>query len=131
MRLLRWIVRVTAFRLALWIGVVTAVVHPLAPQDVISQNPVISRLGPLLYDAKFVLRAPMQVTDAEKRAKHVVIAAGDEKTIAAFGRWPWDRADVHARLIDRLVADGAAAVAFDASFSDEVKTRGLPELRAL
>ena len=42
----------------------------------------------------------------------VVIAAIDPKSLAALGQWPWPRA-VHARLLDRLTADGARAVGLD------------------
>src|SRR5207253_4172693 len=48
----------------------------------------------------------------------VVIAAVDEPAIAKFGRFPWDRRII-AGLIDKLNADGATAIGFDMSFSDE------------
>lgn len=48
----------------------------------------------------------------------VVIAAGDEKAIRAFGRWgTWDR-QIYAWMIENLVAAGADVVAFDMVFSD-------------
>jgi adenylate cyclase len=46
------------------------------------------------------------------RPRHVTIAAIDEKSLAALGRWPWSRS-VHARLAERLDAAGARVIAFD------------------
>ena len=67
-----------------------------------------------LLDFKFLLRGRVPV---EPR---VVIAAGDEKTIAAFGRWgTWDRGRF-GRVINNLVAAGADVIAFDMVFADPV-----------
>jgi adenylate cyclase len=54
-----------------------------------------------------------------ERAAHPAIAiiAVDEPSIDALGRWPWDR-DVHAKLIERLTAAGAKAIAFDVLFTE-------------
>ncbi len=49
---------------------------------------------------------------------HIVIIAVDEPSIKALGRWPWNR-DVHAKLIERLTAAGAKAIAFDILFTEE------------
>lgn len=46
----------------------------------------------------------------------VVIVAIDVESLEDFGAMPWDR-QIHARLVDRLRADGAGAVAFDIAFS--------------
>ena len=42
----------------------------------------------------------------------VLIAAIDQSSLDALGRWPWSRA-VHAAMLDRLTEGGAAAVADD------------------
>jgi len=47
----------------------------------------------------------------------IVIVAVDEPSIAALGRWPWDRV-VHARLIEKLVRAGAKVIAFDILFTE-------------
>ena len=46
----------------------------------------------------------------------VVLVDIDPKSINAIGTWPWSR-HIHAELIDRLVALGAAEIAFDVDFS--------------
>ncbi len=115
-RLLDWLTRINAFRLALAIGAVFAITHIVS----VSRGggvPLIERLNWLLYDSKFVLRGAIGPTEEAKAKKHVVIAAGDLKTIELFGRWPWDRR-VYAHIIDNLLADGAKVVAFDMTFAD-------------
>jgi adenylate cyclase len=47
----------------------------------------------------------------------VVVAAIDEKSLAAEGRWPWPRARI-AALVDALSRDGARVIGFDVVFSD-------------
>jgi adenylate cyclase len=46
------------------------------------------------------------------RPRHVTIAAIDEASLAALGRWPWSRS-VHARLAERLDQLGARVIAYD------------------
>ena len=65
-----------------------------------------------LLDLKFQWRGRIDVDPK------VVIAAGDEETIRAFGRWgTWDREN-YAFIINNLVAAGADVVAFDMVFAD-------------
>jgi adenylate cyclase len=47
----------------------------------------------------------------------VVVAAIDEKSLAAEGRWPWPRARI-AALVDAIARDGAKVIAFDVLFSE-------------
>ena len=47
----------------------------------------------------------------------VVIAAIDDQSIAALGRFPWSRS-VEARLVDALARDGAKVIGFDVFFSE-------------
>jgi adenylate cyclase len=51
----------------------------------------------------------------------VVIAAIDEKSLDAFGQWPWSRTTL-ARITDRLTELGAAAIAFDVIFAEPDRT---------
>jgi adenylate cyclase len=54
-------------------------------------------------------------------AAPVAIAAIDEKSLGAFGQWPWSRT-VLARVADRLTELGAAAIAFDVLFAEPDRT---------
>jgi adenylate cyclase len=47
----------------------------------------------------------------------VVIVAIDPGSLEALGRWPWPRA-THARLIDRLTADGVRGIGMDVTVSE-------------
>ncbi len=52
----------------------------------------------------------------------VAIAAIDEKSIQALGRWPWNRKHI-AAMIDSLNLAGTRVIAFDIVFSDEDRSR--------
>jgi adenylate cyclase len=47
----------------------------------------------------------------------VTIVDLDEKSLATLGQWPWPRTLV-ADLVDRLMAEGVAAIAFDIVFAE-------------
>lgn len=67
-----------------------------------------------LLDLKFRFRGRIPVDPK------VVIAAGDEKTIALFGRWgTWDR-ERYGVIIKNLIAADAGVVSFDMVLSDPV-----------
>ncbi|MBL8436316.1 MAG: CHASE2 domain-containing protein, partial [Zoogloea sp.] len=72
----------------------------------------LERLDLLLYDAIEPLVAPAPAAESQ-----AVIVAIDERSIAALGRWPWDR-DVHGRLLDRLGEAGVAAVGMSILFTE-------------
>jgi PAS domain S-box-containing protein len=63
-----------------------------------------------------------QWSDARQRlltrsaTSEIVIVAIDASSLQRIGIWPWPR-DLHARVLDRLVAAGARIVAFDVDFS--------------
>ena len=65
-----------------------------------------------LYDLHFKLRGTQPQT-----AERIVIAAIDEKSLAALGRWPWPRS-LMADLIRKLSADGAKVIAVDILLSE-------------
>ena len=65
-----------------------------------------------LYDLHFKLRGTQP-----QAAERVVIAAIDEKSLAALGRWPWPRS-LMADLIRKLSADGAKIIAVDILLSE-------------
>src|ERR1700676_631752 len=73
--------------------------------------PVLDRIELNWLDLRFRTRGPI----APKPT--VVLAAIDEKSVEAEGRWPWPRSRI-AALIDALSRDGARVIAFDVTFSE-------------
>lgn len=71
-------------------------------------------------DLRFRARGPVPPGPA------VVIAAIDEKSLEAEGRWPWPRQRI-AALVDALSADGARVIGFDVLFSEPVRSRTAAE----
>jgi diguanylate cyclase (GGDEF)-like protein len=79
-----------------------------------SANAAVERLDLLLYDY-FLNLQDNRITD------EVVVVAIDDVSLRKLGQWPWTRA-VHGRLLDRLTAMGAKAVAFDILFAEPETT---------
>ena len=69
---------------------------------------VLERLDLVIYDKISAMQRYVPDHD-------VVIVAIDEKSLQAFGRWPWSRS-VHAELISRLAKIGNNVVALDVLF---------------
>lgn len=67
----------------------------------------------LLYDAQ------VKMLPGEAASDKFVIAAADDKALAAYGRWPWDRG-VIAELVETVMERGAKGVVFDMTFSERV-----------
>src|SRR5690242_4372299 len=67
--------------------------------------------------------AGVRMTSKSPSDKIAVIAI-DEQSIANIGRWPWPR-DVHAKLIDKLVAAKAKVIGHTAFFFEPQKDPGL------
>ncbi len=110
-RFLRWLTLVNAFRIGLATGLFFSLVHlwqVAARQEI----PVLTKMENAMVDVRFHQRGRVDHPD------RVVLAAVDEQSIARYGRFPWDRR-VIASLVDKLVDEGAAAIGFDMSFSDE------------
>ena len=111
----RALLRVDAFRLALYVGLVLTLLHLL---DVLfsqqgSQLPVVSRIEHAAQDYVLTkLRGPRQPSG------RVVVVAIDERSVQAEGLWPWSRATL-ARLVDALAEGGVAAVGFDVIWADQ------------
>ena len=58
-------------------------------------------------------------TTTGKSVLPITIVGVDEVSFSQIGQqWPWPR-DLHARLVERLAADGAAVIAFDMIFAEE------------
>ncbi|MDR3392793.1 MAG: CHASE2 and HATPase_c domain-containing protein [Sulfuriferula sp.] len=77
---------------------------------VLSFQQVFWRMDNLFYDAALKLWQRPAPDD-------VVIAAIDDESLTALGRWPWPRA-IHAQLLDILTRDGVRAVGFDIILSE-------------
>ena len=87
------------------------VIVPTALAVLANPSPL-ERLDLLLYDSLEPLVAPAPAAEPP-----AVIVAIDEPSLAALGRWPWDR-DVHGRLLDRLGEAGVAAVGMSILFTE-------------
>lgn len=82
-----------------------------------TQNSFLEAFEAKTYDLRFKdLRGPV------KPSPNIAIIAIDEKSIAELGRYPWSR-DHYAQLIDRLSADKAKAVMFDAFFPERENSK--------
>jgi adenylate cyclase len=114
LRFLRWLRAINAFRIGLATGLFFALVHAIQVAGR-ADIPVLTRLESALTDLRFKQRYQLHPLVPSGR---VVIAAVDEPAIARFGRFPWDRR-VIAALIDKLNEQGASAIGFDISYSDE------------
>jgi adenylate cyclase len=125
--LARWFRRLSALRIGLYTGVLFAFLHlaQVASRGVVWERwPAAVRL-PLEAMLQQIARTESALRDIkfleQGRVPHenkVAVVAVDEKAIARYGRWPWDRR-ILAQLVDVLTADGASAIGFDMAFSDE------------
>ena len=110
----RSLLKITAFRLALWVGLVFTGLH-FANYVFLARGfelPVISRIENAAQDYTLTrLRGPRSPSG------RVVIVGIDEKSVQEEGLWPWSRAKM-ARLVDRLAQGGVAAVGFDVIWSE-------------
>ncbi|MBI5527013.1 MAG: CHASE2 domain-containing protein [Deltaproteobacteria bacterium] len=83
---------------------------------------LLDRLEWVVYDSYYRIQGRVDPGDK------VVIVAADEKSMSAFGQWPWPRR-VHAEIIDRLRDTGVSVIGLDIVFSEE--DAGDKECRAL
>ena len=80
-------------------------------------TPVLDTIELNWLDLRFRFRGPIAPNPT------VVLAAIDEKSLEAEGRWPWPRSRI-AALVDALSRDGAKAIGFDIMFAEPDRTRG-------
>lgn len=71
---------------------------------------ILQRVDWILYDTWISLNTTTP-------GKEIVIVAIDEKSLQAFGQWPWSR-EIHAELINRLVQAGNNIVLLDVLFAE-------------
>ena len=121
----RRFLRLDAFRLALYVGLVFPLLHLLSVVWDF-ELPVLSRVEHAAQDYALTrLRGPRPTSG------RVVILGIDHRSIEAEGRWPWSRGKM-ARLVDQLAAGGVAAVGFDIVWdSDDEVGRRLSRVAAL
>ncbi|GAC1344089.1 MAG: hypothetical protein NVSMB23_18600 [Myxococcales bacterium] len=120
-RPLRFLKRISAFRIGLALGLAFALLHAWELIRRV-EVPFVTRTESLLKDIKFRQRGRVPF-----EAK-VAVAAIDEKSIARYGRFPWDR-HVLAQLVDKLTDEGVSAIGFDMSLSDEDRTSEIATAR--
>lgn len=90
---------------------ITAAVIALVATLEATSNPLFDLIELNWLDIRFQARGPLPPTPA------VVIAAIDEKSLAAEGHWPWRRSKI-AALVDALSQDGAKVIGFDVTFPE-------------
>jgi len=76
-----------------------------------ARNPLLEVLELKTYDMRLLSLPPNSPDD------RIAIAAIDEKSLAALGRWPWSR-ETMARIIERLDQLGAHVIVSDVLFSE-------------
>ncbi len=91
-------------------AITAAVIALVATLDATS-NPLLDLIELNWLDIRFQVRCPLPPGPA------VVVAAVDEKSLAAEGHWPWRRSRI-AALVDSLSRDGAKVIAFDVTFPE-------------
>lgn len=69
-----------------------------------------ARVDNAIYDELVHLRAPSP-------SDRILIVAIDDASVAAIGRWPWNR-EIHADALDRIASAAPAAVAYDVIFTE-------------
>lgn len=100
---LSWL-RINPVSLTLAVSVLVALVF-------VSGAPLLDLIELKTYDLRLRSRGPRQPSPA------VVLAAIDEKSLDAEGRWPWPRSKI-AALLEILSKDGARVIGFDIGFSE-------------
>ena len=76
-----------------------------------SEPPVVTSLRHAVFDAY------QRLFPFERINEPVVIVAIDEKSLTAFGQWPWPRASM-ATLVDKIAAYNPAVIGFDVLFAE-------------
>lgn len=75
--------------------------------------------GPLVRAEKDVLSFFYKIRGGAEPSGKIVIAAIDDASIARIGSWPWKR-KVFYNILDKLRGAGAATIAIDTTFAEDV-----------
>ncbi len=108
-----WLLKISVFRIAMLASFIFLVMFVLKTEYGVSVS-FLDQMEFKMLDLKFRWRGTSPHSDK------VFVAAVDEKSIQALGRWPWNRAYV-AALIQKLAQSGTAVTAFDVIFGDEIE----------
>ncbi|MFO0723211.1 MAG: adenylate/guanylate cyclase domain-containing protein [Myxococcota bacterium] len=113
MALLRWLGK-SGFRLPMLVAIGVFLFHVIGELRLLRGGSpgFLQMLELTMLDVKFRYRGPRPPEEWK-----VAVVAADEKAIQELGRLPWARS-VHGKLVDRLTALGASAIAFDMTFED-------------
>ena len=110
-RLRRFIFKMTVFRLSMIVSMFFLVLFLLKEEKGWDFG-IFDLMELKVLDLKFHARGMRPASDK------VAIAAIDEKSLEAFGRWPWNR-QIVGELVDALHMAKAKVVGFDVAFTDE------------
>ncbi|HEY3447711.1 MAG TPA: adenylate/guanylate cyclase domain-containing protein [Myxococcales bacterium] len=111
--MLRRLTKITAFKLALLIGLVFAVTHFMyrATENRHAPFTLVEAWDAKALDAKFKVRGPVPSSG------RVTIAGIDEVSLQRYGLWPWRR-ELVGKALKNLNDAGAAAIGVDIWFAD-------------
>jgi len=117
------LLRPSAFKVALALGLIFAALHFSRRTGIITAY-YLDLVESKAIDVKFRWRGPLPLSHK------VALAEIDDRAVQAYGLWPWNRALV-AQAVQKLVDDGATAVALDMVFSDPDRNSAYDTLSGL
>ena len=95
----------------------------LSHNDLLSSAVILLLLTTLIYSTGLLSRVDNLIFDIGQKLQQspapddVIIVAIDENSLSQLGRWPWPRT-THAKLINRLQQENAAAIGLDIVFAE-------------
>ena len=95
----------------------------LSLNDLVSSAVILLLLTILIHSTGLLSRVDHLIFDIGQKLQQspapddVIIVAIDENSLSQLGRWPWSRA-THAKLINRLQQENAAAIGLDIVFAE-------------
>jgi CHASE2 domain-containing sensor protein len=98
----------------------------LSLSDLVSSAVILLLLSVIVHTTGLLTRVDNLIFDIGQKLQQspapsdVIIVAIDEISLSQIGRWPWSRA-THAKIINRLHQEGAAAIGLDIVFAEPDK----------
>lgn len=102
-------------------------INQLKTNDLVSSAVILLSLALVLHLTHVFSRVDNVIYDLGQRLststapQDVIIIAIDEESLSQIGRWPWSR-QVHADLLNQLIAEKPAAIGLDVVFSEPEQT---------